>query len=304
MQPPLLVTIGIPFLNARQTLPDALRSVFAQTYENWELLLVDDGSDDGSLDVVRQISDPRVRVIADGGHRGLVYRLNQIAALARGNLLARMDADDLMHPERIERQVRFLEENPACDAVDTATFTVDARLRPLGIRGDGPLATSAALVLKRGLFVHPTVMARIAWFRAHLYDPAFVRAEDHELWCRSFDASRFGRLHEPLFFYREDPAGNLANYLRSAETARLILRTYGPAIVGRWRTKVLLGQSYARSIIYRAYTSLGQQGRLIRRRNRPVTAAEDRAARETLAALQRILVPGLCETHACEEVCA
>src|SRR5438309_10301144 len=89
------VSIGIPFLNARRFLADAVRSVFAQTCDDWELLLVDDGSTDGSLDVVRSIDDPRVRVISDGTNRGLCARLNQIASLARGKYLARMDADDL-----------------------------------------------------------------------------------------------------------------------------------------------------------------------------------------------------------------
>ena len=102
------VTIGIPFLNARRTLADAVRSVFAQTHGDWELLLVDDGSTDGSSDVVRQLLDPRVRLLADGVTLGLCARLNQIAAAARGAYLARMDADDLMHPERIARQLEHL----------------------------------------------------------------------------------------------------------------------------------------------------------------------------------------------------
>ena len=75
------VTIGIPFYNARRTLADSVRSVFAQTHADWELLLVDDGSTDGSLDIARSITEARVRSVSDGVHRGLVYRLNQIATL-------------------------------------------------------------------------------------------------------------------------------------------------------------------------------------------------------------------------------
>jgi len=80
------VTIGIPFLNARRTLADAVRSVFAQTHGDWELLLVDDGSTDGSSEVVRQLRDPRVRLLADGAQLGLCARLNQIAAAAGSSI--------------------------------------------------------------------------------------------------------------------------------------------------------------------------------------------------------------------------
>jgi len=125
------VTIGIPFLNARRSLAAAVRSVFAQTHSDWELLLVDDGSSDGSIDVVRRLDDPRVRLVRDGSHRGLCARLNQIAATARGTYLARMDADDVMHPERIERQLALLGADPGVDLVDTATFMCE--LAALGL---------------------------------------------------------------------------------------------------------------------------------------------------------------------------
>jgi glycosyltransferase involved in cell wall biosynthesis len=171
------VTIGIPFRNARRSLATAVRSVFAQTHHDWELLLIDDGSTDGSIEAVRRLADPRVRLLADGGHRGLCARLNQIAAMARGTYLARMDADDVMHPERVERQLALLQTDPSVDLVDTATFTMDDHLTPRGVRGDRPLDCRPESVLRDGLLIHPTVMGRAEWFRRHPYDPVFVRAE-------------------------------------------------------------------------------------------------------------------------------
>src|SRR5262249_34040156 len=156
----------------------AVRSVFAQTHDDWELLLIDDGSTDGSLDVVRNLDDSRVRIVSDGTNRGLCARLNQIAALSRGRYLARMDADDLMHPERIERQLQFLRTHPEVDVLDTAIYTMDDDLTLLGIRGDRPLDPRPESVLRHGLLIHPTAMGRAEWFRAHPYDPAYVRAED------------------------------------------------------------------------------------------------------------------------------
>jgi glycosyltransferase involved in cell wall biosynthesis len=287
------VTIGIPFLNARRTLADAVRSVFAQTHGDWELLLVDDGSTDGSSEVVRQLRDPRVRLSADGARLGLCARLNQIAATAGGAYLARMDADDLMHPERIARQLEHLRANPGVDLVDTATFTVDDDLTPLGIRGEGPLDPRPEVVLRDGLLIHPTITGRTEWFRRNPYDARFVRAEDRELWVRTCATSTFARLREPLFFYREAPAGNLANYLRTERTVRDVLRRYGPPLVGSERTRRLVMRSRLKSMAYLVGTRLGVQGRLIRRRNRPLESAEAGEARRILTEIWRTMVPGL-----------
>jgi glycosyltransferase involved in cell wall biosynthesis len=285
------LTIGIPFLNARPTLADAVRSVLAQTYADWELLLVDDGSTDGSLAVAHAIHDARVRVVSDGANCGLVARLNQIAALARGRYLARMDADDLMHPERLERQVRFLNDNPGVDVVGTATFTIDEANAPIGIRGERPLDCDARAVLQAGLLIHPTVTGRTAWFRQNPYDARFVRAEDHELWVRTCRQTAFARLREPLFFYRESLSGNLQNYLRSAATVREIIRTYGPAVVGRFGTALLLGRSRLKSWTYWALTKLGCQSRLIRARTRRLTGVEADLVRATLRSILQIQLP-------------
>lgn len=298
------VSIAIPFLNAKRTLADAVRSVFAQTCADWELILVDDGSVDDSVNLVRNIDDRRVRVVSDGVNRGLCARLNQIAGLAQGRYLARMDADDLMHPQRIERQLALLEGNPNVDLVDTATYTVDDDLTPLGIRGDHPLNCSPENVLRRGLLIHPTVMGRTEWFLRNPYDPAFVRAEDRELWIRTCAMTKFARLCEPLFFYREGLGGNLRNYLRTEATVRDILRGYGPPIVGRWRTLLLVAQSHLKSASYFLSTKLGLQQRLIRTRNRPLGVEELQTARTTIANILETPVPGLCGVPHQEEALA
>lgn len=287
------VSIAIPFFNAHRTIADAVKSVFAQTYQDWELILIDDGSKDGSADLVKQINDPRVRVISDGVNSGLSARLNQIATLAQGEYLARMDADDLMHPERIARQRTFLIENPNIDVIDTATYTVDDDLTPLGIRGDEPLDCRPEAVLKNGLLIHPTMMGRTTWFRQNPYDGSFHRAEDRELWCRTCSGTKFARLCEPLFFYREGLSGNLRNYVNTGKTIRKILRQYGPPIIGSWRTTVLINKFALRTAIYRGATALGVQGQLIRRRNRTLSQSELRTAQAVITQILETPVPGL-----------
>ena len=107
------VTIGISFYNAEDYLSDAIKSILVQTYSHWELILIDDGSKDNSLKIADTYAakDKRIRVISDGMNKKLPYRLNQITSEAKGDYIARMDADDVIAVDRIEKQVNFLEKN-------------------------------------------------------------------------------------------------------------------------------------------------------------------------------------------------
>ena len=154
------VSIGIPFFNPGQAFEPAVRSVFAQTFTDWELFLVDDGSTDGSLERARAITDSRVTVVTDGANRGLCERLNQIARLARHDLLCRMDADDVMHPARLAQQVDWMRRNPDVDVLGAQAITIDDAERATGVLGvpfDESRVEREALA--RSLLVHVTVMA-------------------------------------------------------------------------------------------------------------------------------------------------
>ena len=110
-----LVSVAMPVFNGAQTIEPAIRSVLYQTYENWELILVEDGSTDETLARSRQFTDSRIRIISDGTNQGHGARLNQAIELSRGKYIARMDQDDLCFPERFELQVDFLEEKGIFD---------------------------------------------------------------------------------------------------------------------------------------------------------------------------------------------
>jgi glycosyltransferase involved in cell wall biosynthesis len=128
------ISIGIPFYNAEKFLAGAIRSVFAQTYQDWELILIDDGSTDGSLEIARSVNDPRVRVISDGVNKKLPTRLNQIVAEAKYDFIGRMDADDLISPPRFQKQVAVLNKHSEIDLVTTGVFSVTNALKPIGVR--------------------------------------------------------------------------------------------------------------------------------------------------------------------------
>lgn len=290
------VTVGLPFLNAAGTLMSAIQSVFAQTYEDWELLLVDDGSTDGGLQLIRQITDPRVRVVSDGVRKGLAKRLNLIARLAQGEYVARLDADDMMHPERLERQVSFLERHPTVQVLGTATYVIDTDNRVTGFRRSGPISRDAESLLARAIFVHPTVMARRSWLVDHPYDPVFTRAEDHELWIRTYEADSFAALDEALYFYREIGVFNLQKYVASARTERKIIVKYGPSRIGYVATGCLLIRTFAKEAGYRLFGAAGAADYLVRRRSLPVGEADRRSAEFAISQVLNTCIPGVGET--------
>lgn len=220
MSAPPLVTVGLPAYNGGRYLTPAILSVLRQTYDNWELILIDDGSTDDTLAIMRAFEDKRIKVISDGVNKGLATRLNQALDLARGKYFARMDQDDIAYPGRIEAQVNFLEEHLDVDLVATRAllFRVDG-----SVIGLFPFRQAHAEICARpwqGFYLpHPTWLGKIEWFRRHRYRiPEVLRAEDQELLLRTYHASRFACLPEVLLGYRQPELS-----LRKVLTARFHL---------------------------------------------------------------------------------
>src|SRR5690606_5073350 len=130
------ISIGIPFFNAECYLEGAIKSIIQQSLKDWELILVDDGSTDNSLDIARYFAqkDTRIRVISDGLNKKLPYRLNQIIKESKGEYIARMDADDLIHPDRLKIQLEFLENNKNFDLVSAGIISINDKNQIKGIR--------------------------------------------------------------------------------------------------------------------------------------------------------------------------
>ena len=197
----MTLTIAIPFYNARPYLADAIRCVFAQTFTDWELILLDDGSTDGSLDVAKAVDDPRVRVVSDGRNLGLATRLNEVTRLADSDLIARMDADDLMSLRRLEVQYRVLAENPAIDLVSTGLLSLGSDGELVGRRGiDGGTPSFDDVLYQRRGVLHGSVVARREWFSRNPYNERLRQAQDVDLWLSAIAKGDFSvrTLSEPL----------------------------------------------------------------------------------------------------------
>ena len=106
-----IVSVILPVYNGGEDLAAAIQSIINQTYTNWELILMDDGSTDGSLERMKEYKDPRIKLFSDGVNKGLSRRLNEAVSKTTGAYIARMDADDIAFPKRLEIQVKFLEAN-------------------------------------------------------------------------------------------------------------------------------------------------------------------------------------------------
>ncbi|WP_105245010.1 glycosyltransferase family 2 protein [Psychrobacter sp. Marseille-P5312] len=202
------ISIGISIYNAEQYLGYAISSVLAQTHKYWELILVDDGSTDRSLEIAKDFAklDDRIRVISDGNNRKLPYRLNQIIDEAKYSYIARMDADDLIHPERLERQLKFLIENPNYDLVSTGLVSIDNNNKVYGYRSPSSLDVDFNIVNSTYPINHATILVRKEWYQRNKYNVDFPRSQDYELWCRTSSNKDLAVAIIPdlLYYYREE----------------------------------------------------------------------------------------------------
>lgn len=211
------VTVLIPVHNAEHFVVDAIKSVLAQTFDDFELLIIDDGSTDSTPELISQFGDPRIRLVFNSRNMGVADTLNRGLDLARGDYIARMDADDLCRPRRLERQVDLMDSHQ--EVVLCGTW-----YRRFGSRRDRavkpPLSDSA---LRSWLFVgcpiaHPTVMIRRSVLLNHefRYDPRIGRAEDYDLWSRLIRSGKIATVPEILLDYREH-AGQVTTQFLSAQ---------------------------------------------------------------------------------------
>ena len=233
------VTIGIPFYNAERYLEDAIKSILAQTYFCWELILIDDGSKDNSLQVAQAYAkaDSRIRVISDGTNKRLPYRLNQIISEAKGYYVARMDADDLIAVDRIEKQVNFLEKNKNFDLVSTGILSVKNDLSFVGYRGskENKNLSLADVVLGRTGIIHASILAKKDWYNRNLYNVDNKLAEDYELWLNAYlkDDLAVGFIEEPLYFYREEQNIKLDKLLTAYSTQISIIQNIDEQLLSK-----------------------------------------------------------------------
>jgi len=207
------VSVVLPYLNAEDTLGAAIDSIQAQTFEYWELILFDDGSSDTSVRIAedRAARDPRIRLLSSS-HVGIVAALQKACGEIRGNLIARMDADDIAYPQRLARQLEVMAKYPVTALCGTCVRMIGPGIgygRRRYERWINELVTHDAIV--RELFVecpipHPTFMITRKAFETVGGYQDHGWAEDYDLCLRVFTAGlRFAKAPEILLDWRDSP---------------------------------------------------------------------------------------------------
>ncbi len=208
MNPHISVIMAVH--NAKQYLKDAIESILCQTFKNFEFIIIDDGSFDGSRDSIAQyaLKDARVKPLYCD-HCGLTRSLNRGLMESRGRYIARMDADDISLPERLEKECIYLKKHPDIALVSCFAQVIDDDGRVVGEHCP-PLSTEG--IRKRSFFsgqiCHPSVMFRkdvITMLGG--YDESFVYAQDYELWLRLMQKENIATIPEFLFLWRRSGRG-------------------------------------------------------------------------------------------------
>lgn len=290
------LTIGVSFYNTADTLMDLAKCVFSQTFTAWEWILIDDGSTDDGYDIVRHIKDPRVRVMRDHVNKGRSFRYNYISQIARGDFIARFDADDLCQPTRFQKQVEFLRAHPDVDLVSTGMLCLGPGDVPLGHRT--AKAITHEEICRKPLsgfkIAHCSMMGRTEWFRKHPYPEQYRIAVDYALYISSYCNSRFANIPESLHFYREYATHSLRKYYHTNVGVSQAIKEYAPEGFSSVDKLKARAARYFRIGVYAVATVAGLQWRLISQRRTQELREEDiRKFQQVMNVIKTTKVPGI-----------
>jgi glycosyltransferase involved in cell wall biosynthesis len=230
-----LVSIIMPVYNAEKYLAEAIKSILTQTLTNFEFIIIDDGSTDGSLEIIQHFSleDQRVRLIKNDQNLGVADSLNKGIMAARGIYIARMDADDISMPERLQKQTDFLRLNPKLGFCGS---WVEAKSESRDMVWEYPISNEAirCRLLFANSFAHPSVIfSRDLFVKNKLfYNRAYETAEDYELWVRALEVTQATNLGDVLLVYRihshQVSAKNLnRQFLTTQDVHRVLIQNLG-----------------------------------------------------------------------------
>jgi glycosyltransferase involved in cell wall biosynthesis len=207
----------MPVYNCEKYVFEAVESILNQTYAHFELLLIDDCSTDNTLQICKSFQDDRIVIIEKEKNSGYTNSLNYGISIAKGEYIARMDGDDISLPERFEKQINFLQNNPEISLCGTAIQIIgtdEILKQPLNYE-----QIKVKLCLKTSLY-HPTVMGKTTTFRDNLYNANAEPAEDYDLWTRLAFKYALANLDSALLRYRihENQVSNTRSIAQKSAT--------------------------------------------------------------------------------------
>jgi glycosyltransferase involved in cell wall biosynthesis len=207
------VNIIMAVYNQADFLLDSINSVLNQSFADFDLIIINDGSKDKSEEVILSIKDERICYYSNGQNKGLIYSLNrglEIAIKKGGKYIARMDSDDIAFPERLLQQVNYLDEHPSVGLLGTAVqyFGSTNKIRYSPVTQRKIIATLYCY----NPFVHPTVVFRSDIIKDITFDPTCPKYEDYKLWIDLIGTCEFHNLPTVLLHYRKHPGSVTSSY--------------------------------------------------------------------------------------------
>lgn len=228
------VSVIVPVYNRAIFVGAAIESILAQTFADFELIVIDDGSIDATPDMVRSFADPRIRLVRHERNLGIPAARNSGLAAARGEYAATLDSDDIAHPKRLERQAAFLDAHPDHALVGSWTADMDENGRPLGKIRRKPTSPAdvRAKLLFGGSVTNSTIMGRTEILRRYGYREEFRVRQDYDLFVRLSEHYPIANLPEALVWVRRHPGQETKCqaaqvFERSAEVIKHQLRSLG-----------------------------------------------------------------------------
>jgi glycosyltransferase involved in cell wall biosynthesis len=247
------VSVVLPVYNVERYVAASIQSVLAQTYADFELVIVDDGSTDGSLHLCQQFTDPRIRIIQQK-NRGLAGARNTGIRHATGEYIALLDSDDLFAPEKLQRHVEHLDRSPKVGISFSRSAFIDDDSQPLGyyqmpklkeittpdILCRNPIGNGSAPVIRRQVFQEIGIQKDLyGVVEDFFFDDSFRQSEDIECWLRMAIQTSwlFEGIPEPLTLYRVNGGGlsaSIPKQLASWERVIEKIKTYDPKLLQEW----------------------------------------------------------------------
>jgi len=197
-----LVSVVMSVYNGETFLREAIESVLNQTSSDFEFIIINDGSSDKSLSIIQSYNDKRIILIDNEGNKGLIYSLNKGLEIAKGKYIARMDADDICLPERLDLQVKQFLNHPNAMIVGSDYYLLDGEKNKY-IKNINDSDYLKAVLLFTPCFCHPTVMMKNVFKDKQVfYDKDFIHAEDYKLWTDLYAFGDYLNIDKPLLKYR------------------------------------------------------------------------------------------------------
>lgn len=270
-----LVSVLMPLFNAADTLPLALASLRAQTYENWECIIVDDGSTDHPEAVVQSPDDARIQFHRLERNRGRGYARQYALEFARGRYVTFLDGDDWLYPTKFRRQVELLSAEPDIAIVSTGMAVTNQSGDLAGIRNAG-IGTSTMIGTFRQLGMPPLAFAPAMMAtdlaKSTAFDASFPIAEDVDFLLRALLGKRYAVLPAPLYAYREQGSTTLSKVSPALNyCCRMFMKYPGQYPVD---CAIEIVKARGKQVFYHAAAAFGLWEYIIARRSRAPSVAE------------------------------